>query len=126
MRIWITEPQTLCQREEAPVLWLCLFWWHCWDQDWREAVWDSPKHKHRASSLCSVPSQLTSLSPAPAARLMLCPGKHFPADKPSWQQAAGRMGFSKSPAYTLLTRHPLPPTAFHSNIDLSRLSDLSY
>lgn len=32
MRIWITEHETLCQGEEAPVLWLCLFWWHCWDR----------------------------------------------------------------------------------------------
>lgn len=38
MRIWITEPQTLCQGEEAPVLWLCLFWWHCWHQDWGGTV----------------------------------------------------------------------------------------
>lgn len=93
------------------------------------AVQDSPipsQHKHKASCHCTVPSQLTSLPPAPAAGLMPCPGKHFPANKPSWQRAPGRMGFSKSPAYTLLTRHPLPPAAFHSNIDLSRLSDLSY
>lgn len=86
--------------------------WHCWD--WGQAQGctgrSHPMHNSGVSYCCTVTPLLhTSTSWAPAAELMQLTGRQFPANKTTWQQAPGKMGFFKSPAYTLLTRHPLPP-----------------
>lgn len=46
------------------MLWLCVFWWHCWDQDWCGAVQDSPiPQGHQAQGQLSLHCPLTADKP---------------------------------------------------------------
>lgn len=65
-----------------------------------------PRQHARArgeAARCTKPGAGGEEAPAPLT------GKQAPANKTARQQAPGETGFFKSPAYTPLTRHPLPP-----------------